>query len=145
MKGRKEILAWLTAFVLASIGCLIFVLFVPPKNREYNAAFPWMFDVGPAFFATIALTSLFLLLRFYIKGSQAPGKTRFRHVAVALLISLAGVVSWEVARVALEEQEAFRPGNLLGGLGACLVTVLLWLLIRIWVREKREKSLPSKL
>ena len=143
MKVHREVTWWLAIFVLSLVGFWMFLLFVHPVNADYRSGFSWMFDAGPAFFATTGGTAFFLMLRFFIKSPQNPSKTKFWHIEASLLISLAGVVTWEVTRHVLNEQVPLKPGSLLGAFVACFVVVLLWLFIRSRAEEKKNKTLPS--
>ncbi len=138
MKQNREVVWWLIVCLLALLGFFVFLLWVHPAYAAYRTNFAWMFDAGPAFFATIACTAFFLMLRFFIKGFKDPSATRFRHIFAALLVSLAGVLSWEIARFTLNEEVYFRAGSLPGVFLGSFAIVFLWLLMRI--RDKENKN-----
>ena len=146
MKFGREVIAWFIVGIVAAAACLIFGVFVQPEHADFSSARPGLFNTAPAFFATIAFSAFFLLIRFFIRGKRAPGHTKLQHVGFALLLSLSLLASWELVQLLLTDQIRYLTASLLGGFAACLLVVLLWLFIRARVRETNEKkndSFPS--
>lgn len=136
-------MAWFIIGVVAAAACLLFAVFVQPETAGFSSARPSLFNTAPAFFATIAFSAFFLLIRFFIRGERAPGRTRLQHIGFALLLSLTLLASWELVQLVLADEVRYLPASLLGGFAACLVVILLWLFIRARIREVREKKNDS--
>lgn len=143
MKFGREARAWLIICLVAAAAGVLFAVFGQPEIAGFSAARPGLFDTAPAFFATIAFSAFFLLIRFFIRGRKPSGRTKLQHLGFALLLSLVLLASWEVIQLLLTEQVRYFPARLLGGFAACLVVILLWMFIRARLREKKDDSSPS--
>lgn len=143
MKFDREARAWLIICITAAAAGVLFAIFGQPEIAGFSAARPGLFDTAPSFFATIAFTAFFLLIRFFIRGKKPPGRTELKHLGFALLLSLVLLASWELTRLLLTEQVRYFPARLLGGFVACLVVILLWMFIRARLREKKDDSSSS--
>lgn len=139
MRINREVKGWLVTFVLGLLALITYMLFFYPPSADYSSNFAWMFDSGPFFFASIALASFFLLLRFVVQRHHPPSTTKFRYVGSVLLVLLVAIACWELIMIMLFEPRGFRPGSLFGGLLASLVILILWLFLR--ARASKEQKL----
>lgn len=141
MKFHKELIPWILILTIAAIGFFLLLAFTPVLPEEGERSASSLFLAGPAYCATLALASFFIISRFFTPRKGHPvSRTRFKHVFVSSILALAGIITWEFSQMFIIERPFAFP-SLLGALGGCLTMVLMWLFIKIKMQQTNHPPL----
>lgn len=139
MKLQKELLVWGIIFLVTLTGFFLLLEFTPVPQEGNEEGISYLFLTGPAFCASLGMIAFFLIIRFFISKGNPPSPTRFRHVAAAAILALAGIVTWEFSQMFLME----RPFNFqpfIGGLWGGFMAILIWLFTKTINRNQKKES-----
>lgn len=143
MKLRKEPLIWFIFFAAASAGVFVLAGQLQPSASSHSQARQYLLHATPAVSAALALPALFLLLRFLVNGQlSSPSPSRPRHIIAAILVSIAGICTWEVSQMYLQGSTFTFP-VFVGALLGSLIFWLFWLLARNWLDASHRNTPPS--
>lgn len=143
MKPRREPIIWFIFFAGAALGVYWFGWQWEPSAASQSRFMQYLVEASPAISAALALPALFLLLRFLLNGPlhARPAPSRSRHIIAAILVSLAGISTWEASQMYLQGDSLTFPvfaGALLGS----FLFWLFWLLTKSWLDNGHSPNSP---